>query len=753
MDAHRILAIVAACLAMFTSAAPARQPTDTPQPAAPAQPQPPAPIDLTLAPDATELVFDHGLVVPNDSDFARRAIKVDPMIAAIVNGSLNLAAVNAGDEFQPGHTWADIAAKDGSFNPSGRADCILIRVRSAAPRVMLLDAAGHALVYVNGQPRMGDPYGHGYLTLPVHLNAGVNTFLFAHAGRGGMRAALRKPGADLLIVDRDLTLPDARPDAPLDGFIGVPVMNATAVARTIVVHAAAGSDNTQSQPTPLAPYSVVKVAVPVTAAPSTQPVPVRLSVHEGDTELAHFDATLNSPPVGAPYKITFLSRIDGSAQYVAVLPPPAGDSAPSPGLVLSLHGASVEATGQASSYAARPGYVIACPTNRRPYGFDWEDWGRIDALESMDLIKARFHTDPARQYLTGHSMGGHGTWNIGVLYPDRFAAIAPSAGWLSFDTYMSGAAARRTGDDPLAVAFDTARAGSNTLHYFPNLRTKGIYILHGDKDDNVPVEQARMARAALEALDIPFEFHEQPGAGHWWDDDKPGAACLDWPGIWATFDAHRLDVAPSTPPPVTPPLDDRGFNRGSFKRAFDHEFMLVYATSGSPEENEWSLAKARYDAEQWWYRGNGRAIVISDDQLITDLKSARAADNHNLILYGNADTNAAWSFVVHANSPLTLTRETATLRGAKTGAANLETKSLSGDDIAVLAVLPRRAAANLVVGVVGGTGLKGCRATERFSYFSSGAGFPEVIAARARVWRDGMSAVEAAGPATGVVWR
>ena len=28
-------------------------------------------------------------------------------------------------------------------------------------------------------------------------------------------------------------------------------------------------------------------------------------------------------------------------------------------------------------------------------------------------------------------MGGHGTWQIGVTYPARFAAIGPSAGWIA----------------------------------------------------------------------------------------------------------------------------------------------------------------------------------------------------------------------------------------------------------------------------------------------------------------------------------
>ena len=112
-----------------------------------------------------------------------------------------------------------------------------------------------------------------------------------------------------------------------------------------------------------------------------------------------------------------------------------------PGLVLTLHGAAVEAIGQAEAYAPKPGLHIVAPTNRRPYGFDWEDWGRLDALEVLDLAQRTLQTDPRRTYLTGHSMGGHGTWHLGVTFPDRFAAIAPSAGWISM---MSYAGVRKT---------------------------------------------------------------------------------------------------------------------------------------------------------------------------------------------------------------------------------------------------------------------------------------------------------------------
>ena len=92
---------------------------------------------------------------------------------------------------------------------------------------------------------------------------------------------------------------------------------------------------------------------------------------------------------------------------------------------------------QSASYAPKTwGHVVA-PTNRRPYGFNWEEWGRLDALEVLDIVKERYNIDENRIYLTGHSMGGHGVWHIGSLFPDRFAAIGPSAGWISFWTYRS----------------------------------------------------------------------------------------------------------------------------------------------------------------------------------------------------------------------------------------------------------------------------------------------------------------------------
>src|SRR5262249_7727826 len=141
-------------------------------------------------------------------------------------------------------------------------------------------------------------------------------------------------------------------------------------------------------------------------------------------------------------RVTFRSRIDDSVQYFGYNAPKMPEAAPGiavirarPALILSLHGASVEAAHQAECYSPKIWAALAAPTNRREYGFDWEDWGRLDALEVLEHFSAMTPHDPQRVYLTGHSMGGHGTWIIGCTYPDRFAAIGPSAAWTTFWSY------------------------------------------------------------------------------------------------------------------------------------------------------------------------------------------------------------------------------------------------------------------------------------------------------------------------------
>ncbi len=50
--------------------------------------------------------------------------------------------------------------------------------------------------------------------------------------------------------------------------------------------------------------------------------------------------------------------------------------------------------------------------------------GEVDILRVIDEIKARFPVDPDRVYLMGHSMGGAGSYRVGLHYPDHFGGIS-----------------------------------------------------------------------------------------------------------------------------------------------------------------------------------------------------------------------------------------------------------------------------------------------------------------------------------------
>ena len=59
---------------------------------------------------------------------------------------------------------------------------------------------------------------------------------------------------------------------------------------------------------------------------------------------------------------------------------------------------------------------------------NYKEAGMWDVLEMMEAMQKRYNIDAERIYLYGHSMGGRGSWYIGLRKPDLFAAVAAFAG-------------------------------------------------------------------------------------------------------------------------------------------------------------------------------------------------------------------------------------------------------------------------------------------------------------------------------------
>lgn len=503
----------------------------------------------TVAPAAADPVWklEDGLVVSGVARGGRIPIPRDGLLGTILTGKFQTPSVGGKVVGADGreHIWSAMhSEKDGFLRGDALDNAYVYAVyQSPVEQDLILTATSDTLVYVNGTPHAGDPYGYGYLSLPVHLKAGANEFLFS-CGRGQLAARLERVKSMVQFGGGDWTVPDILPSD--DGnFLGaVPVINNSGEPVSGMRLRVSVDGRTVETPfQTILPQSVRKesfvLPLPKDRAPGNKEYSVAIVDGRGQV----LDSTSVSLRVLAPlqpYKRTFASKIDGSVQYYAVTPSQKPD--PSDALVLTLHGASVEALGQAQAYGSKDWCTIVAATNRRPYGFDWEKWGRRDALEVLDLAKAAFPHDPARVSLTGHSMGGHGTWSIGSLYPDTFASVNPSAGWISFASYAGGYVP--TNPTPIDQTFLTANVAGDTLARKVNLLQQRVFILHGDKDDNVPVTEARTMKKELEAIGATVGYHEEPGAGHWW-----GGRCVDYPDLFENIKQAKL-LASDDPSPI-----------------------------------------------------------------------------------------------------------------------------------------------------------------------------------------------------------
>ena len=167
-----------------------------------------SPATPAQAQENDEIVIREALVIGSLGQGGRNPFQTDTLIEAIARGTF--IEPSEGDSITSAtgteRTWESLASNDnGQFNHhSLRGGYAYATVQSETDRVMLLDARGHSMVYVNGHPRAGDTYSNGYIIIPVKLNAGKNTFLFK-VGRGRLSAKLITPTAEIMIARRDAT--------------------------------------------------------------------------------------------------------------------------------------------------------------------------------------------------------------------------------------------------------------------------------------------------------------------------------------------------------------------------------------------------------------------------------------------------------------------------------------------------------------------------------------------------------------------
>lgn len=140
------------------------------------------------------------------------------------------------------------------------------------------------------------------------------------------------------------------------------------------------------------------------------------------------------------------------------------------------------------------------------------------ALAALDRTLEEFRVDPARVYLTGLSMGGHGTWYLAYRHPDRFAAVVPICAWVvDFPDFRGSEPVVPRGDGPPLPALAD------------RLTNTPIWIFHGEMDSVVPVAGSRGPAAALEAVSANVRYTEFLGMDHnVWDAVYGSDTFLGW---------------------------------------------------------------------------------------------------------------------------------------------------------------------------------------------------------------------------------
>jgi dienelactone hydrolase len=131
--------------------------------------------------------------------------------------------------------------------------------------------------------------------------------------------------------------------------------------------------------------------------------------------------------------------------------------------------------------------------------------GEADVFEALADVKRRYRIDNRRIVLHGFSMGGAGSWHLGLHYPSLWCSVGPGAGFVDFYRYQKVEA-------PLPFYQDLALSIYNPIDYTLNAFDVPICTYGGEKDEQLVASTEMVARA--KELGVTIKMLIGPGVGH-----------------------------------------------------------------------------------------------------------------------------------------------------------------------------------------------------------------------------------------------
>lgn len=208
-------------------------------------------------------------------------------------------------------------------------------------------------------------------------------------------------------------------------------------------------------------------------------------------------------------------EIEGEPADYALYVPETYDPAAAYPLIVCLHGAGFTGDSYLERWQPRLGEksILACPTMMN--GAWWTPGGEALVMAVIHDVQSKYRIDPNRIYLTGMSNGGIGTYLIGIFHADRFAAIAPMASGIPDEIFP----------------------------FLLNFSSTGIYIIHGAKDEVMPVILSRKISEYLKEHQVPYIYREHErlhpmAGGHFFPKEE-------LPELVAWFEKQRRQPYPT----------------------------------------------------------------------------------------------------------------------------------------------------------------------------------------------------------------
>ena len=217
---------------------------------------------------------------------------------------------------------------------------------------------------------------------------------------------------------------------------------------------------------------------------------------------------------------------------------------------------------------------------------------------TLDAALAEFHRD----YVFHEEPMGH-WWDLSD------EPGADCVDWPPFDFFARHA--RPAADALRRVTFTTASPGVSADCAWARIECQTVPLAPSSVDIRWDPWTRRFSGSTENVSRLSLSLaHVHPGEPISVRLDDASLDAIRWPTegrLWLSRDTDAWEVTAPPDPSLKGPA-----RYGVFKDAFRNRMLLVYATGGSDEERRLSYAKARYDAEGFWYRGNGAVDIIAD---------------------------------------------------------------------------------------------------------------------------------------------